>query len=122
MTCGRIEELMDKFLEVVRRALGELSNTSEYCVYYRDVRGYYYPRPNPELPVYACGAYASLFRSYRLLVVPGAVIAYNVYIDDTWCRAFRDFDAVVRFIQRRPHYEVCIFEKPVDMQRAMVCA
>ena len=124
--CGRVwesREVLEMFLEVVKKALEERTSLSvdDYCVYERDIRGYIEPRPNAD-KAYACGAYATLFRSYRLLVVPGAVIVYDVYLDVTRCRVVRDYDAVVRLITRRPHYTVCIYDQPVELNRALICA
>ena len=123
MTCGRVNDstTLDKFLEAVKKALEERADVDDYCVYERDIRGYIEPRPNAD-KVYACGAYATLFRSYRLLVVPGAVIVYDVYLDITRCRVVRDYGTVVRLRERRPHYTVCIYDQPADLTRALVCA
>jgi hypothetical protein len=124
MTCDRINNptTLEEFLKVVRKALEErTSNADEYCVYERDIRGYIESRPYAS-EVYACGAYATIFRSYKLLVVPGAVIVYDVYLDVTRCRVVRDYDAVVRLITRRPHYTVCIYDQPADLTRALICA
>jgi hypothetical protein len=124
MTCGRIDDpiIREKFFEVVKRALGERAD-AEYCIYERDIRGYIVPRVNPQIEkAYACGAYAALHRSYKLLVVPGAVIAYNVDLSGELCRVLRDYDAVLRYITRRPHYTVCIYDKPVGIDRALICA
>jgi len=120
MTCGRIGDLFERFMEVVKKALEERAG-AEYCIYDRDIRGYIEPRPNPELKVYACGAYAALYRSYRLLVVPGAVVVYDVDMDVARCRAVKSYDEVARLVMRRPHYTVCIYNQPTDLTRAMVC-
>ena len=125
MTCGRVNDsaTLGQFLEVVKKALEERTslNADEYCVYERDIRGYITPRPYAS-KVYACGAYATIFRSYKLLVVPGAVIVYDVDLSGERCKVIRSYDAVVRFIARRPHYTVCIYDQPVDLTRALVCA
>jgi len=120
MTCGRINDLIERFLEVVKKALEE-QQEGEYCVYSRDVRGYIEPRPYAD-KVYACGAYATLYRSYRLLIVPGAVIAYDVDTDITRCRIVKSYDEAVRLVMRRPHYAVCIYSQPAELSRAMVCS
>ena len=121
MTCGRINDasMLEAFLEVVKKALEEQPE-GEYCVYSRDVRGYIEPRPHAD-KVYACGAYAALYRSYRLLVVPGAVVAYDVVLDGVRCKTVRSYDEAVRLIKRRPHYTVCIYSQPATLARAMVC-
>ena len=123
MTCGRIDVDMirEKFLEVVRRALLERPSVDEYCIYVRDVRGYLVPRPHADR-VYACGAYATILRYYKLLVVPGAVIAYNVDLSGERCRVLKDYNAVERYLERRPYYTVCIYDQPVDLTRALICA
>jgi hypothetical protein len=122
MTCGRVNEALDKFLEVVKKALEERVDVDEYCVYERGIRDYIEPRPYAS-KVYACGAYATIFRSYKLLVVPGAVVQYDVDLYGERCRAIRSYDAVVRLITRRPHYTVCIYDQPTaDITRALVCA
>ena len=122
MTCGRVNEVLDRFLEVVKKALEERADVDDYCVYERDIRGYIVPRPYAS-KVYACGAYATILRSYKLLVAPGAVIQYDVDLDGERCKAIRSYDAVVRLLMRRPHYMVCIFETPTDdLNRALVCA
>ena len=121
MTCGRVNEVFDKFLEVVKKALEERADVDEYCVYERDIRGYITPRPYAS-KVYACGAYATILRSYKLLVVPGAVIVYDVDLSGERCRAVRSYDAVVRLLERRPHYTVCIYNQPADLTRALICA
>ena len=120
--CGRINDsaTLDKFLEVVKKALEERADVDEYCVYERDIRGYVVPRPYATR-VYACGAYATTLRSYKLLVVPGAVIVYDVDLDGERCRTIRSYDAVVRLITRRPHYTVCIYDQPADLT-ALICA
>jgi hypothetical protein len=89
-------------------------------VYGRDVRGYVVPRPNAD-KVYACGAYATIFRSYKLLVVPGAVVFYDVDLSGERCRVRTEYDAVVRYIKWRP-YNVCIYDQPADLTRALICA
>jgi len=125
MTCGRVNDsaTLGQFLEVVKKALEERTslNADEYCMYERDIRGYITPRPYAS-KVYACGAYATIFRSYKLLVVPGAVIQYDVDLDSERCKAIRSYDAVVRLITRRPHYTVCIYDQPVELRRALICA
>ena len=120
MTCGRIDELYEKLLEVVKKALEE-PKEDEYCVYGRDVCGYVVPRPSAK-KVYACGSYATIYRSYRLLVVPGAVVFYDVDLSGERCRVRTEYDAVVRYIKWRPHYTVCIFETPATLERGLVCA
>jgi hypothetical protein len=122
MTCGRVNDsaTLGQFLEVVKKALEERADVDEYCVYDRDVRGYIVPRPNADR-VYACGAYATIFRSYKLLVVPGAVIVYDVDLSGERCRAIRSYDTFVRFITRRPYYTVCIYSQPVELHKALVC-
>jgi len=81
------------------------------------------PRPNPQIEkAYACGAYMTLHRSRRILVVPGAVIVYNIDLDITQCKAIKDYDLVVRYIEKRPHYNVCIYDQPVQFSRALICA
>jgi hypothetical protein len=123
MTCGRIDDpvIREKFLEVVKRAFGERTD-AEYCIYDRDIRGYIVPRVNPQIEkAHACGAYATLHRSYKLLVVPGAVVVYNVDLSGELCRALRDYDAVLRYITRRPYYTVCIYDKPVGIDKALIC-
>jgi hypothetical protein len=119
MTCGRIGEVAEKFLETVKRALSERP-LGEYCVYDRDVRGYIVPRPRADR-VYACGAYATIHRSYKLLVVPGAVVIYDVDLSGERCRVVTIYDAVARHIARRPHYSVCIYDQAVALSRALVC-
>jgi len=124
MTCGRIEDpnINKRFFEVVKRALGERTDV-EYCVYDRDMCGYIVPRVNPQIErAYACGAYATLHRSYKLLVVPGAIVFYNVDLSGEYCRATRDYDAVVRYVAKRPHYTICIYDTPVELNRALICA
>jgi len=124
MTCGRIGDpsVFEKLLEVVKRALEERTDT-EYCVYDRDIRGYIVPRVNPRIEkAYACGAYATLHRSYKLLVVPGAVVFYDVDLSGEYCGAVRDYDAVVRYVTKRPHYAICIYDTPVELNRALICA
>jgi hypothetical protein len=119
-TCGRIDDMLDKFLEVVKKALEERADVDEYCVYERDVRGYIVPRPHAD-KVYACGAYATLYRSYRLLVVPGAVVIYDVDPVEARCRAVTDYNTVVHHLEKRPHYTVCIYSQPVELHKALVC-
>jgi len=121
-TCSRVNEALDRFLEVVKKALEERTslNADEYCVFERDIRGYVVPRPNAD-KVYACGAYATIFRSYRLLVVPGAVVVYDVDLSGERCRVVRDYGTVVRLLERRPHYTVCIYSQPVELHKALVC-
>jgi hypothetical protein len=125
MTCGRVDDsaTLGQFLEVVKKALEERTslNADEYCVYERDIRGYIVPRPNAG-KVYACGAYATILRSYKLLVVPGAVVVYDVDLYGERCRVIRSYDAFVRLITRRPYYTVCIYDQPVDLTRALICA
>ena len=123
-TCSRVNEALDRFLEVVKKALEERTSLSidDYCVYERDVRGYIVPRPSPQLnKIYACGAYATIFRSYKLLVVPGAVVVYDVDLSGERCRVVRDYGTVVRLLERRPHYTVCIYSQPVELHKALVC-
>jgi hypothetical protein len=122
MTCGRVDDpiVRGKFLETVKKAFGERDDT-EYCIYERDWRGYIVPQPRAD-KVYACGAYAALLRSYKLLVVPGAVVVYDVDLSGERCKVYRDYDAVVRLITRRPHYSVCIYDPPADLTRALICA
>jgi hypothetical protein len=120
MTCGRISDLFDRFLEMVKRALEERVD-AEYCIYERDIRGYIVPRPRADR-AYACGAYATLHRSRRILVVPGAVIVYNVDLDNTQCKAIKDYDVAVRYLEKRPYYTVCIYDQPVEFSRALICA
>jgi hypothetical protein len=122
MTCSRINDsaTLNKFLEVVRRALEE-APLGEYCVYDRDIRGYIVPRPRAD-KVYACGAYATILRSYHLLVAPGAVIVYNVDFYGERCRVIRNYGTVVRLLELRPYYTVCIYDQPVELHKALVCA
>jgi len=121
--CSRINDsaTLGQFLEVVKKALEERADVDEYCMYERDVRGYITPRPYAS-KVYACGAYATILRSYKLLVVPGAVIVYDVDLSDERCRTIRNYDAVMRLITRRPHYTVCIYDQPVELRKALICA
>jgi len=120
-TCSRVNEALDRFLEVVKKALEERADADDYCVYERDVRGYITPRPYAS-KVYACGAYATILRSYRLLVVPGAVVVYDVDPVETRCRVVTDYNTVVHHLEKRPHYAVCIYDQPVDLTRALICA
>ena len=113
--------MMEKFLEVVKKALEERAVADEYCIYERDIRGYVVPRPRADR-VYACGAYASPLRSYKLLVVPGAVIFYDVDLSGEHCKVVRNYDTAVRRIMKRPHYSVCIYNPPADLNRALICA
>ncbi|MFZ8809069.1 MAG: hypothetical protein ACO2PN_13330, partial [Pyrobaculum sp.] len=110
----------EKFLEVVKKALEE-QPLGEYCIHERDWRGYVVPRPRAD-KVYACGAYAALLHSYKLLVVPGAVVVYDVDLSGERCKVYRNYDAVVRLITWRPHYSVCIYDPPADLTRALICA
>jgi len=122
MTCGRVDDpfIREKFLETVKKALEE-QPLGEYCIHERDWRGYVVPRPRADR-AYACGAYMTLHRSYKLFVVPGAVIFYYADLGGERCHVVRDYDAVVHRIIRRPHYNVCIYDQPIEFRRALICA
>ncbi len=124
MTCPRVwemPEVVEMFLEVVKRALGE-PPSGEYCVYDRDMFGRFLRRPNPKLKVYACGAYSEWRRRYILFVAPGAVIQQIISrgngITRFRCRVITDYNAVERHVRRRRHYEMCIFRRPVELPSA----
>jgi hypothetical protein len=122
MTCPRIKstpEVLELFLEVVKKAFSERPSVGEYCVYDRDMFGRFLRRPNPHLRVYACGAYSEWRRRYRLFVAPGAVIMQIIIpakgITRFRCRVITDYNTVERHIRRRPYYEICVFKRPVEL-------
>jgi hypothetical protein len=125
MTCPRVwevPEIVEIFLETVKRALEERVTDAEYCVYDRDMFDHFMRRPNPGVKVYACGAYSEWRRRYRLFVAPGAVIMQIIIpakdITKFRCRVITDYDTVERHVKRRRHYEICIFRRPVELPNA----
>ena len=123
MTCPRIREtteILEIFSETVKKALEERGDVNAYCIYDRDMFGRFIRRPNPEIKkVYACGAYSEFRRTYRLFVVPGAVVMQIIISPSKFrCRVITDYAAVVRHVRRRPHYEICVFRKPVEFSSA----
>jgi hypothetical protein len=125
MTCSRVgvPEVLELFLEVVKRALAERVADTEYCVYDRDMFGKFIRKPNPEIKkVYACGAYSEFRRTYRMFIVPGAAVLQLIIsakgLTKFRCKVITDFDAVMRHVKRRRHYEICIFRRPVELPSA----
>jgi len=125
MTCPRVwetPEVVERFLEVVKRALEERVDVSEYCLYDRDMFGRFLRRPNPGVKVYACGAYSEFRRRYVLFVAPGAVILQTIIqakgVTKFRCKLITDYNTVERHVKRRRHYEICIFRRPVELPNA----
>jgi hypothetical protein len=95
MTTGA-ERLIERFVEVARRALEEVPE-GPYCVQRYDEYGNAHHRINWETirHIYACAVYVRPPKySRRLIVVPGAVISYTVDGAVSYCAVRRTLDSL----------------------------
>jgi hypothetical protein len=107
-----------RFLEVARRAL-EVSPEGDYCVLRYDEYGNAHHGINwgAIRRIYGCAIYVRPpHYSRRLIVVPGAVIAYSTDGPHRRCAVYRTLD-VLREVDE--HWEVHVDEwPPNDIERA----
>jgi hypothetical protein len=109
------------FLYVVKKALGERMpfDVREYCMSDRDMFGRQMMRPNYMKieKVYACAVYNEFpYRTYRLFVVPGAVVRDAVDPACRRCEVAIDYSEAVRRIA--PQYDIYVFRRPVKFDAA----
>ncbi len=112
-----MESLVERFMEVARRALEELPE-GPYCIESRDEYGNAHHRINWDAVrrIYACATYVSPpDYSRRLIVVPGAVISYTADGAVSYCAVYR----TLSHIRLSPLWEVHVGEwDPDDVELA----
>ena len=123
-TCEQLRELlrrsymdgMTKMFEVVAKsALGE-ARVGDYCIYSRDEYGnpHHVMNWGAVRRVYGCAIYVSPpDYSYRLLILPGAVVAYTHDGARSYCAVYSD-EASLAALLNHPFSEVHVLEWPSD--------
>ncbi len=111
------ERLIERFMEVARRALEELPE-GPYCVESRDEYGNAHHRINWDAVrrIYACAIYVRPpDYSRRLIVVPGAVVSHTADGAVSYCAVYR----TLSHIRLSPLWEVHVGEwEPDDVELA----